>query len=58
MHYYKATTNPQLNTHVKAVHEGKKPHECDICGKKWARKWNLEKHVATVHKNQNVLAKI
>ena len=50
--------NTELNTHVKAVHEGKKPHECDICGKKWARKWNLEKHIATVHKNQNVLAKI
>ena len=32
-----------------AVHEGKKPHLCSLCGVSFADKGNLTKHIQAVH---------
>ena len=38
-----------LNKHIAAVHELKKPFGCKICKKKFARKEKLNRHVLTLH---------
>ena len=38
-----------LSTHISAVHEGKKPFGCDSCGKYFAEKCKLKRHIAAVH---------
>ena len=35
----------KLKVHVEAVHEGKKPYQCDFCQKAFARKPCLKKHM-------------
>ena len=35
-----------------AVHEGKKPFKCDICGAKFAVKQGLKNHVESVHEGK------
>ena len=38
-----------LNTHIAAVHEGRKHFKCDTCDAKFTQKSKLNTHVATVH---------
>ena len=33
--------------HIRVVHNGTRPHECDVCGKKFARTFNLRTHRRT-----------
>ena len=35
--------------HISAVHEGIKPHKCDLCEFAAAKKSTLNMHVASVH---------
>ena len=39
----------KLKRHVSSVHEGKRPHKCDICGACFTQKSHMDGHVATVH---------
>ena len=41
-----------MKTHVKSVHEGKKPFKCDICDYIFSLKGNLNQHAASVHKGK------
>jgi hypothetical protein len=34
-----------LNNHIKAVHQGEKPYECETCGKAFARKQKMKEHM-------------
>ena len=44
-----------MNRHIELVHKGKKPFECNDCGKSFSQKINLSKPVKSVHKgNANV----
>lgn len=36
--------NSPLNTHISPIHEGKKPHVCDICNKSYGKKDELDQH--------------
>merc|ERR1712020_605955 len=38
-----------LKTHIKYVHEGIKNHTCDTCGKSFFSKWDMKRHVDSVH---------
>ena len=38
-----------LKVHMKPVHEGSKPHECEICDVCIAEKAKLKKHIESVH---------
>ena len=42
-------TKQNLNKHIAAVHELKKPFLCQFCSKEFARKEKLKQHVLTVH---------
>ena len=38
-----------MELHITTVHEGKKPHECRDCGKKFGLLGNLNNHVRKIH---------
>ena len=38
-----------LRRHVESVHEGKRPHKCNVCGKSFTEKKFMLKHIDTVH---------
>ena len=42
-----------VQRHVDAVHEGKKPYKCDFCNSDYKRKDQLEKHKMIVHGGEN-----
>jgi uncharacterized Zn-finger protein len=44
---YTTTTHTQLQTHISALHEGKKPHKCRFCDFTCADSSNLSKHERT-----------
>jgi uncharacterized Zn-finger protein len=44
---YTTTTYTQLQTHISALHEGKKPHKCRFCDFSCADSSNLSKHERT-----------
>ena len=41
-----------LNRHHAAVHEGKKPFECNICMQKFPSQSNMTRHIASVHEEK------
>ena len=41
-----------LKQHKPTVHQGQKPHQCDVCSKQFGRKSYLNKHKLTVHQGQ------
>ena len=38
-----------LRTHVKIVHEGRRPHKCETCGKLFGVSSDMKRHVESVH---------
>ena len=38
-----------MRRHVESVHEGKRPHKCNVCGKSFTEKKFMLKHIDTVH---------
>ena len=46
----KSVKNCYLNTHIKTVHEGRKEHKCNFCGKYFSQSSSLNLHVKTIHK--------
>ena len=47
-------SNPYLDTHIKIVHEGKKPHKCKMCNKSFTDAGTVKKHIYTIHeRNKN-----
>ena len=42
-----------MKTHVKSVHEGKKPFKCDICDYNFSQKGDMKRHVESVHERKN-----
>ena len=45
-------TKGSLTIHQTSVHEGKKPHMCELCGASFARRQKMKSHVATVHEGK------
>ena len=43
-----------IKRHVETVHEGKRPYNCEKCGKGFARKDNFHTHVANACKDMKV----
>jgi len=43
-----------MNRHVKSIHEGVKPHGCDLCGKTFARRDNMKQHRRTHEKDSTM----
>ena len=35
----------KTSSHIESVHEGKKPYECDICGKVFPKMYPIKQHV-------------
>ena len=38
-----------MKKHFSSVHEGNKPHKCEMCGTSFARKDALKTHITSVH---------
>ena len=41
-----------LKRHVTLVHEGVKDHKCEMCGKAFSMKVNMERHISQVHEGK------
>ena len=41
-----------MQSHIRAVHEKKKPHHCSLCTQQFATKGNLESHIKSVHEGR------
>ena len=44
-----------MNTNISLVVEGKNTFRCDVCGKSFANKTRLAKHIGAVHEGKNHL---
>ena len=40
-----------IKRHINTVHEGKKDHKCEHCGKKYTEKKGLKIHIKRIHDN-------
>ena len=47
-------SNPYLDTHIKIVHEGKKPHKCKMCNKSFTDAGTVKKHIFTIHEKTHI----
>ena len=45
----KAKISQIFQAHRDAIHEEKKPHNCDLCTESFAQKRKLQKHVQAAH---------
>jgi hypothetical protein len=43
------TSVTSLRLHKEIVHEGKKPHKCDLCDSTFGLKHQLQKHITSIH---------
>ena len=43
------TSVTSLRLHKEIVHEGKKPHKCDLCDSTFGLKHQLQKHITSTH---------
>ena len=41
-----------LKSHIESVHKGKKPYECDICGRVLDEEQNFKSNIESVHEKQ------
>ena len=49
-----STQGPEaIQNHIETVHEGKKPHWCNICGKSFTSNQNLTLHLDVKHEGKN-----
>ena len=48
----KNTLISTLNQHNELVHEGKRPHKCEICNKGFCYKKDFKKHTDSVHERK------
>ena len=53
-----ALSRPQTSRHIKSVHEGKRPHSCNVCEANVSSKKTLYNHIKTVHEGKNFECKI
>ena len=44
--------NVELQNHIKSVHEGRRDHKCDHCGKSYSKKSSLKTHIKTFHEGR------
>ena len=44
-----------LNSHIDAVHEGKKRFKCSFCNEDFSKKVDKKIHISTVHKEEKAL---
>ena len=47
LHY--AALKGNLDKHMKSIHEGKKPFECNVCYTAFSQKGDLKRHIESVH---------
>ena len=40
-----------LKLHIQTVHEGLKPHTCEMCGTAYGQKGDLKRHMKRAHGN-------
>ena len=45
----KLSSRDSLNGHIRNMHKKTKPHECNLCLKKFKKKHNLRRHIDDVH---------
>ena len=41
-----------LKIHIERVHEGKRPHTCDRCDKKFSHRYQVKRHIAAFHEQK------
>ena len=47
-----------LRGHIEAVHEGKKPFQCNICDASFSHKGHMNSHIERFHKQGNLVSGI
>ena len=43
-----------MNNHIKSIHKGNKPVQCDTCDTRFAQKGNKKKHIALIHDGKKI----
>ena len=38
-----------MTTHILTIHEGKKPHHCEICDERFTMKNHMKRHLKSAH---------
>ena len=41
-----------IKKHIKNIHQGKKDHKCDACGKSYVDLQGLKRHIIMVHEGR------
>ena len=45
--------NGTLQLHITTVHDGLKPHKCEVCGTAYGQKGDLKRHKLRAHPNNS-----